>query len=81
MLEFLGRHSCMVPLGGQTVTIEWAGYGGAYIVESSSHYTHWTGEYLGPSTPAVPECQSEGQGCNSMEKKSLALHSFTKGSF
>lgn len=54
---------------GQTVTIEWDGYNDAYIYDDDNHYTHWTGEYLGPSTPAPPECQSEGQGCNSMEKE------------
>ena len=47
---------------GQTVTIEWSGRNGAYIVDDSNyHHTHWTGEYLGPSTPAPPECQTVGQ--------------------
>merc|ERR1712154_410091 len=46
---------------GQTVTIEWTGYNGAYIYDNSDHYTHWAGEYLGPSVPSLPECQSEGQ--------------------
>ena len=58
--------------GGQIVSIELDGTGGvdrAYIHNSDKyHYTHWTGEYLGPSTPPPPECQSEGQGCNSIEK-------------
>ena len=57
---------------GQTVTIEWEGYGtGAFIDEyqNSGYHTHWTGEYLGPSTAALPECQSEGQGRNSIKKK------------
>jgi len=43
------------------VTIEWYGGNGASILDDSRHSTHWTGEYLGPSTPAPPECQSEGQ--------------------
>ena len=47
---------------GQTVTIEWSGRNGAYIVDDSNyHHTHWTGEYLGPSTPPPPECQTVGQ--------------------
>ena len=47
---------------GQTVTIEWAGVGDAYIREDyKSYYTHWTAEYLGPSTPAPPVCQAEGE--------------------
>ena len=54
---------------GQTVTIEWTGYNGAYIYDNSDHYTHWAGEYLGPSVPSLPECQSEGQGRNSIERK------------
>ena len=56
---------------GQTVTIEWEGYGtGAFLDEyqNSGYHTHWTGEYLGPSTAAMPVCQSEGQGGNSIEK-------------
>ena len=46
---------------GQIVTIEWAGGNGAYIDDTSSHYTHWTAQYLGASTPGLPEHQSEGQ--------------------
>jgi len=47
---------------GQTVTIEWVGGNGASIVDDPpTHRTHWTGEYLGPSMPTPPECQSEGQ--------------------
>ena len=58
---------------GQTVTVEWEGYGtGAFIDEyDSGHHTYWTGEYLGPSAAAEPECQSEGQGHNSIVKKNV----------
>ena len=45
---------------GQTVTIEVTFYGGAYIADYPGS-THWTGVYMGPSTPAIPECQYVGQ--------------------
>ena len=46
---------------GQTVTIEVELYGGAYIIDNSRKYTHWTGIYMGPSMPAIPECEYVGQ--------------------
>ena len=54
---------------GQTVTVTWEGYKGAYIYDSpGSHYTHWTVEYLGPSTPAPPVCQAEGEVSDSIKQ-------------
>ena len=46
---------------GQTATIEWQGTDDAYIADSSNKYTHWTAEYLGQSTPSIPECEYVGQ--------------------
>ena len=48
---------------GQTVTIELNLGGGAYILDNSAKYTHWTGVYVGPSEPPIPECEYPGQVC------------------
>ena len=49
------------PLYGQTVTIEWSGYNGAYILGDGSKGTHWTGVYLGSGTRPLPDCEFPGQ--------------------
>ena len=46
---------------GQNVTVEWGGYNGAYIVGDETKGTHWTGAYLGSSTPTFPTCDYPGQ--------------------
>ena len=47
---------------GQTVTIEFFNGGDVYLQDSSGRKsTHWTGVYMGLSTPAIPECQYVGQ--------------------
>ena len=46
---------------GQTVTIEFSGAEGGDISGTDYKYTHWTGVYMGPSTPAIPECEYVGQ--------------------
>merc|ERR1712150_326355 len=43
-------------------TIDVAMVGGAYIRDIPDYtYTHWTGVYMGPPTPAIPECEYVGQ--------------------
>ena len=44
---------------GQSVTIEWTDTG--FIKGSSFKYSHFTGEYLGNTGPALPECEYPGQ--------------------
>ena len=44
---------------GQSVTIEWGDEG--YIYGASPKYAHFTGEYLGNTGPALPECEYPGQ--------------------
>ena len=43
------------------VTIEWEGNDCIYLYDSDSKYTHFTGEFLGNATPALPECEYPGQ--------------------
>ena len=47
---------------GQDVTIEFEGHDGTFLVDAGGYkHNRWSGSYLGPGTPALPECQFVGQ--------------------